>query len=86
MNFLICNIIIYAVDATCYFKCDQAFNLWQQLELVSELEFDLKNTVDQDRKWLVNFSAGKTQLVSFDWSNNSCTTDAKMDGSVLEEK
>ena len=37
------------------------------------------------RKWLVDFNAGKTQLVSFDWSNNS-STDIKMDGSVLEEK
>ena len=26
---------------------------------------------DWGRKWLVDFNAGKTQLVSFDWSNNS---------------
>ena len=38
------------------------------------------------RKWLVNFNAGKTQLVSFDWSNNIGAIDVKMDGSVLEEK
>ena len=38
------------------------------------------------RKWLVDFSAGKTQLVSFDWSNNTGAIDGKMDGSVLEEK
>ena len=29
---------------------------------------------------------GKTQLVSFDWSNNTGAIDKKMDGSVLEEK
>ena len=37
----ICDIAIYADDATFYSKCDQAFDLWQQLELVSELESDL---------------------------------------------
>ena len=35
---------------------------------------------------LVDFNAGKTQLVSFDWSNNTGAIDVKMDGSVLEEK
>ena len=38
------------------------------------------------RKWLVDFNAGKTQLVSFDWSNNTGAIDVKMDGSVLEKK
>ena len=38
------------------------------------------------RKWLVDFSAGKTQLILFDWSNNTGTVDVKMSGSVLEEK
>ena len=36
--------------------------------------------------WLVDFNAGKTQLVSFDRSNNTGAIDMKMDGSVLEEK
>ena len=31
-------------------KCDQAFDLWQQLELSSELESDLRETVDWRRK------------------------------------
>ena len=30
--------------------------------------------------------AGKAQLVSFDWSNNTGAIDVKMVGSVLEEK
>ena len=38
------------------------------------------------RKWLADFNAGKTQLVSFDRSNNTGATDVKMDGSVLEEE
>ena len=38
-----------------------------------------KNTVD-------NFSAGKTQLVLLDQSNNFSVIEVKMDGFVLEEK
>ena len=83
---VICGIVIYADDTTLYSKCDQASDLWQQLELASELESDLRDTVDWGRKWLVDFSAGKTQLVSFDRSNNTGAIDVKMDGSVLQEK
>ena len=61
-----CGIAIYADDTTLYSKCDQAFNLWRQLELDSELESDLQDTVDLGKKWLVDFNSGKTQLVSFD--------------------
>ena len=81
-----CNIAIYADDTTLYSKCDQSSDLWQQLELTSELESDLRDTVDLNRKWLVSFNAGKTQLVSFDRSNNNGAIDVKMDGPVLEEK
>ena len=42
--------------------------------------------MDWGKKWLVDFNAGKTQLVSFDQSNNNESIDAKMDESVLEEK
>ena len=83
---VICNIAIYADDTTLYSKCDQTSDLWQQLELASELESDLQDFVDWGRKWLVDFNVGKTQLVLFDWSNNTGTIDVKMDGSVLEEK
>ena len=38
---VICNIAIYADDTTLYSKSDQASDLWQQLELASELESDL---------------------------------------------
>ena len=37
----VCNIVIYAADTTLYSKCDQASDLWQQLELTSELKSDL---------------------------------------------
>ena len=44
--------------------------------------------MDWGRKWLVDFSDGKTRLVLFDRSNNTVAIDVKMDGSgsVLEEK
>ena len=42
--------------------------------------------MDWSRKWLVDFNAGKTQLVSFVRSKNTGAIDVKIDGSVLEEK
>ena len=54
--------------------------------MASELEFDLQDTVDWGKKWLVDFNAGKTKLVSLDWFNNNGSIGVKMDGSVLEEK
>ena len=82
-NDVIRNIAIYNDDTTLYTKYDQASDLWQQLELASELESDLWDTVDWGRKWLVDFNAGKTQLVSSDQSNNTGATDVKMDWSVF---
>ena len=56
-------------------------------ELVSELESDLQDTVGRGRKWHVDFNAGKTHLVSFEWSNDKTgAIDVKMDRSVLGEK
>ena len=42
----ISDIAIYADDTTLYSKCDQASDMWQQLELASELESDLRGMVD----------------------------------------
>ena len=83
---VICYIAICVDDTTLYCKCHQASDMWQQLELASERESDLRDTADWGKKWLVDFSAGKTQLVSFDRSNNTGAIDVKMDGSVLVEK
>ena len=80
---VICDIGIYTDDTTLYSKCDQASDLWQQVELVSELESDLRDNEDWGRKWLVDFNAEKTHLVSFDRSNNTGDIDVKMDGVVL---
>ena len=42
--------------------------------------------MDWGKKWLVDFNAGKTQLVSFDQSNDNGSIDVKIDGSVLQKK
>ena len=78
---VICGVGIYTDDTTVYSGCDQSSDLWQQLELAFELEFDLQGTMDWDGKWFVDFNAGK-----LDQSNNNGSVDVKMDGSVLEEK
>ena len=83
---VICDIAIYVDDTTLYCRCDQASDLWQQLELASELESDLRATMDWGKKWLVDFNTGKTQLVLFDRSSNNGSIDVKMGGSILEEK
>ena len=54
--------------------------------MASELEYDLRDTVDWGSKWLVDFNAGKTQLLSLYRSNNTGAINVKMDGSILEGK
>ena len=83
---IICDIAIYADDATLYSKRDAASDLWQQLELASKLESYLWDTMDWSKKWFVDFNAGKTQLVSSGQSNSTGSIDVKIDGPVLEEK
>ena len=83
---VICDIGIYADGTTLYSECDQACDLWRQLQLASELESALRDSVDWGKNWLVDFNAGKIQLVSFYRSNNNVSIDMKMDGSLLEEK
>ena len=57
----------------------------QQLQLACGLESDLQDIVDWSRRWLVDFNAGKNQLVSFDQSNNTFAIDVKMYRSVLRK-
>ena len=50
-------------------------------------EYPVNVGVPQGRKWLFQFNARKTQMASFDWSNNTGAIDVKIDEkSVLEEK
>ena len=83
---VICNITIYADDTTFCSNRDQASDLWQQLELASELESNVQDTVDSGKKWLVDFNTGKTPLASCARSKNSGSINVKIDGSVSEEK
>ena len=72
-------ILLSTISVIRYLICGNNQNWFLNLNLIYE-------TLDWGRKWLVDFSAGKTQLVSFDRSNNTGAIDVKMDGSVLEEK
>ena len=78
-----CDIGIYVDNTTLYSQCDQASDLWQQLKLASELESDLQDAVEWGMKWLVDFNAGKTQLVLFDRPNNTVAIDVKIYGFLL---
>ena len=60
-----CYISINADDTTVYCECDQVSDMQEQLELASELESDLSDTVDWGRKLVVDFKAGKIQLFLF---------------------
>ena len=40
------NIPISADDTTIYSNCDQASDLWQQLEMAAKFKFDLQDTMD----------------------------------------
>ena len=80
------NIAIRVDNTTLYSKCDQVSDMWQQLETAADLESDLRDTVDWSRKWLVDFNAGKNQIVLFGRYNNTGAIDVKMNGSVIEER
>ena len=67
------------VDTTLYSKCDQASDLRQQLEVASELEFDLWDTVHCDQSnnngsnnngWVCSFKMlGLTFSSKLDWGS-----------------
>ena len=61
-----CNIGSCVDDTTLYTKSDRASDLWQQLESAAELESDQQDTLNLGKKWLIDFSTGKTDLFSFD--------------------
>ena len=59
--------------------CGSNLNWLLNLNLIYE-------TLDWGKKSIVDFNAGKTELVLFDQSNNNGSIDVEMDGSVLAEK
>ena len=58
----ISNISIYTHETTILSKCEQTSYLQQHLQLFSELESDLRDTVDWGRKWLADFNARKNSI------------------------
>ena len=56
MNFLILSLVLlYSLPTH-----DQASDLWEQPEFVSELKSNIWDTVDWGKKWFVDFNAAKT--------------------------
>ena len=78
---VICNIAICVDDTALYSrhlilaKTTIGFRTWIWSTRHCEL----------GTKWLVDFNAGKAQLVSFDWSNNTGAINLKIDGPTLEK-
>ena len=78
ISYLICLILLFILS--------MIRHLWYQLKLTSELQSDLQDTEDMGRNWLVDFNAGKIQLILFNRSNNTGAIDVKIDRSVHAEK
>ena len=72
-------ILLSILSVIRYLICGNNFNWLLNLNLIYE-------TLDWGKKWLVDFNAWKTQVLSFEQSNNNGSIDMKMDGSVLEER
>ena len=72
-------ILISILNMIRHLICGNNLNWSLNLNLIYE-------TLDWGKKWLVDFNAGKTQLVLFDWSNNTGYIAMKMDESILVEK
>ena len=72
-------ILLSILSVIRYLICGNNFNWLLNLNLIYE-------TLDWGKKWLVDFNAWKTQVLSFEQSNNNGSIDMKMDGSVLEQR
>ena len=64
---VICDIAIYADDTTLYSKCDQASDPWQQIELTSELESHLGETMNWGNKEVAYWFRCWENSASFIW-------------------
>ena len=73
-------ILLSILSVTRHLICGNNLNWLLNLNLIYETQWT------GGKKWLVDFNAGKTQLVSLDRSNNNGSIDVKMGWSILEEK
>ena len=81
---VVCDVALYADDATLYCKCNQASDLWQQLELTSELYVIYETLWTGLRSGLLISLLGKLSWFCLTGLNGFI--DVKMDGFVIEEK
>ena len=72
-------IVLSVLSMIWHLTCSNNLNWLLNSNLIYE-------TLDWSKKWLVDFNAGKTQMISFDLSSDTDSIDMKMDVSVLEEK
>ena len=72
-------ILLFIISVIRHLICGNSLNLLLNLNLIYK-------TLDWGKKWFVDVNAGKTQLLSFDWSKCTGSMDVKMEESVLEEK
>ena len=72
-------ILLSTLSVIRHLICGNNSNWLLNLNLIPE-------TLWTGRKWLVDFNAGKTHIISFDQSNVTGDIDVKIDGPVLEEK
>ena len=73
-------ILLSILSVIGHLNCDNNLIWLLNLNLIFETQWT------GGKKWLVDFNAGKTQLVSFDRSNSNGSIDMKMGGYILEEK
>ena len=76
---VICNIAIYADDIPSIRSLIRHLICGNNLNWLLNLIYE---TLDWCQKWFVDFNSGKTELVSFDRSNNNDSIDVKRDGSM----
>ena len=50
-DYIICNTAVCADDTTLSSKCDEVSDLWQQLELASELQSDILSVLETWKTW-----------------------------------
>ena len=72
-------ILLSIVSVIRHLICGSNLNWHLNLNMIYE-------KLDWGKKWLLDFNAGRTQLVLLDRSNDTGSIDGTMDGSVLEEK
>ena len=69
-------ILLYTLNLIRHLTCGNNQNWPLNLNLI----YGTLDSVDQRKKWLVNFNVGKTQLLLFDQSSSSTAINVKMDG------